>query len=114
MWYLKYKYKHSDCIYSPKLQELNLNGYFYYIGEYSKENYTYASAVIQLVGDEKAIKKYIKYLKHHKNIRKIEVYDNIVFVLAKHKKEIILYESAYNPILIYPAPAYLSKEGFEI
>ena len=27
---------------------------------------------------------------------------------------IVLYKAVYNPILIYPAPTYLSKEGFEI
>ena len=39
MWYLKYKYKHSDCIYAEKLKVLNLNGYFYYIGEYAPINW---------------------------------------------------------------------------
>jgi len=114
MWYLKFKYRHSDCIYAQKLQELNVNGYFYYIGEYIKGDYTYTSAMLQLIGDKKAVKKYIKYLKNHKKISKIEIYENVVFILAKHKKELVLYESAYGPQLIYTSPAYLSKEGYEI
>ena len=114
MWYLKYKYKHSDCIYVDKLKELNLNGYFYYLGEYVKGRYVYTSAMIQLIGEEKAIKKYIRYLKNHKDIIRFEVYENILFILAKHKKELSLYEAVYSPILIYPAPAYLNKEGFEV
>jgi hypothetical protein len=114
MWYLKYKYKHSDCIYAPKLQELNLNGYFYYLGEYVKGDYVYTSAMLHLIGEEKAIKRYIRYIKNHKDVVNLEVYENLIFILAKHKKELSLYEAVYNPILIYPAPAYLGKEGFEV
>lgn len=114
MWYLKFKYKHSDCIYAKKLQELSLNGHFYYIGKYVQGNYVYTSTVIRLIGDEKNVNEYKRYLKNHKNIVKFEAYDNIIFVLAKHKKELVLYEAAYDPKLIYTVPAYLSKEGFEI
>lgn len=114
MWYLKYKYKHSDCIYAPKLQELNLNGYFYYLGEYIKEHYVYTSAMFQLIGEEKSIKRYIRYIKNHKSVVKSEVYENILFILAKHKAELSLYKAVYNPILIYSAPAYLDKYGFEV
>ena len=114
MWYLKFKYKHSDCIYAPKFQELNLNCNFYYLGEYTEGNYIFTSAMIQLIGEEKNVKKFTKYLKNHKKIVSIEVYNNVLMILAKHKKDLILYETAYSPILIYVAPAYLSKDGFEI
>ena len=114
MWYLKFKYKHSDCIYAPKLKELDLNGFFYHANNYTKGNFVYTSAIIRLVGDELNIKRYVRYLKNHKAIVKIEVYDKIMFVLAKHKRDVLIYEIIYNPALIYPAPAYMSKEGFEI
>jgi len=114
MWYLKFKYKHSDCIYAPKLEELGLSIYFYYMGNYVKENYVYTSAIQHLIGREKDIKAYITYMKTHPKIVNIEVYGNVIFTLAKHKKELRVYGAVYNPIFIYPAPAYLSKEGFEI
>ena len=114
MWHLKYKYKHSDCIYADKLRELGLDGYFHHLGEYVKGNYVYTSAMIQLIGEEKSVKKYIRYLKNHKNITKLEVFENVIFVLAKHKTDLSLYESVYSPTLIYPAPAYLTKDGFEM
>lgn len=114
MWHLKYKYKHSDCIYADKLRELDLDGYFHHLGEYVKRNYVYTSAMIQLIGERKSVKKYIKYLKNHKNIDNLEVFENMIFVLAKHRVDISLYEAIYNPILIYPAPAYLTKDGFEM
>ncbi len=114
MWHLRFKYKHSDCIYAPKLKELNISGFFYYLGEYTKAKSVYTSAMQHLVGDEKQIKKYIGYMKNHKNIKRIEVYGDIIFTLAKHRKELKIYENVYNPIFIYPSPAYLDKEGFEI
>jgi len=114
MWYLKIKYKHSDCLYSPKLQELNLNVHFYYLGEYLKGKYVHTSAIQQIIGERKNIKKYIKYMKSHPKIIKIEIYGDVILTLARHRKDILLYEAVYSPELIYPAPAYLSKDGYEI
>ncbi len=114
MWYLKFKYEHSDCIYAPKLKELNLSVFFYYVGHYIKGNYVYTSAIQHLVGEEKNIKKYIKYMKTHQKIIKTEVYGDVIFTLAKHKKELKVYRAIYDPVFIYPAPAYLSEDGFEI
>ena len=114
MWYLKFKYKHSDCIYAPKLQELNLSVFFYYLGHYLKGNYVFTSAAQHLIGDQGSIKKYINYIKNHKSIVKIEVYNNLIFTVAKHKRELEVYGAIYQPIFIYPSPAYLSKDGFEV
>ena len=114
MWYLKLKYKHSDCIYAPKLRELNLSVFFYYLGHYVKGDYVYTSAIQYLVGEKKNIRKYIRYIKNHKKIVKNEIYGDVVFTLAKHKKELKVYRTIYNPLFIYPAPAYLSKDDFEI
>ena len=114
MWYLKYKYKHNDCIYSPKISELGISVFFYHIGYYVKGNFIYTSAIQQLNGEEKNIKKYISYIKNHNQITNCEIYGNTILTLAKHRKNLKIYESVYNPALIYPSPAYLSKEGFEI
>jgi len=114
MWYLKFKYKHSDCFSAPKLQELNLNVSHYYLGNYVKGNYVYTSAIQYLEGEEKNIRKYVRYLKTHKDVVKIETYGDIVFLQIKHKKSLSLYRAIYDPIFIYPAPAYLGKDGFEI
>jgi len=114
MWYLKFKYKHSDCIYAPELKRLNLNGFFHYLGEYKKGRHIYTSSIQHLIGDEKNIKKYFRYLKNHKKIVNYEIYGNVIITLAKHKKELKVYGQVYNPLFIYPSPAYLSKEGFEI
>lgn len=114
MWYLKFKYKHSDCIYSPKLKELGLSIFFYHIGNYVKGKYIYTSAIQYLVGDKKKIGKYIAYMEKHNKIMKIKVYNDVIFTLARHKKDLEIYRTIYNPLFIYPSPAYLNKEGFEI
>lgn len=114
MYYLKFKYKHTDCIYAPMLQELNLSGFFHYIGHYINGDYVYTSAIQHLIGEERNIKKYIRYMKNHKKIVEIEVYGNIIFTLAKQESDLEVYAALYNPVFIYPAPAYLSKDGFEI
>ncbi len=114
MWYLKFKYKHEDCIYARKLQELNLSVFFHSLGHYIRGNYVYTSALQNLIGNEKNIKKYIKYLKNHKKIIQIEIYDKVIITLARHKKESGVYEVIYNPSFIYPNPSYLSSDGFEI
>lgn len=114
MWYLKFKYKHSDCIYASKLEELNLTGQFQYMGCYVKDNYVYTSAILQLSGNDSNIKKYIQYLKNNEKIEKIEIHKNAIFILAKHKKELGLYRATYDSIFIHPTPAYLSDDGFEI
>lgn len=114
MWHLKIKYRHSDCIYAPKLKELKLKGFFYFLNEYSKNTYTYTSAMIYLWGNEKNIRKYTNYLKNHPKVVNSSIQKNVIFVLAKHSKELEVYKVGYNPIIIYPAPSYLSDDGFEI
>ncbi len=114
MWYLKFKVKHSDCIYAPELERLKLSIFFYHIGSYVRNDYIYTSSIQKLVGESKKIQKYIQYLKKHEKIVKIEAYGDVIFVLARHNKNLTLYESIYNPILLYPSPAYLDKEGYEV
>ena len=114
MWYLKFKYKHKDCIYSPKLEELGLLVHFYFLGFYEKRNYNYTTALQHIFGDKSQIKKYISYMKKHPKIVNIEIYGDVIITVAKHRKEIELYSKGYNQMFIRPSPAYVSKEGFEI
>lgn len=113
MWYLKFKIKHSDCIYASELEKLNLRVFFYPLGEYKAKNSIFVSSMQKLSGSQGNVKKYIRYLKKHKNIEKIEVFERIIYCLAKQKYEKKTYEVIYNPMLIYPSPAYLDKNGFE-
>lgn len=114
MWYLKFRIKHSDCIYAPELEKLNLSVFFYSLGNYKEKEFIFTSALQKVSGNENAIKRYFSYLKNHKTVVKIEQYKNIIFTLVKHKEVKETYEAIYNPALIYPAPAFLDKNGFEL
>lgn len=114
MWYLKFKYKHSDCIYLSKLKELGLSVHFYFLGFYEKGNYTYTTALQHILGEKSKTKKYIRYMKNHPKITNIEIHGNVIITTAKHKKEIELYSRGYDQMFMHPSPAYLSEDGFEI
>ncbi len=114
MWYLKFKYIHNDCIYAPKLKELGLSVFHFGIGNYIKGNYVYTSIFQKLIGKPENINRYFDYLKQHKQIIKIESSEDTTFILARHNKDLDVYNKIYSPELIYVMPSYLSKEGFEI
>ena len=114
MWYLKFKIRHSDCIYAPKLEQLKLSGFFYPLGVYKKGEYIFTSSIQKVSGKEIVIKEYYNYLKRHKKVVKVEQYKNLIFTLAKHKQGKVTYEKVYDPTLIYPTPAFLDKDGFEL
>jgi len=114
MWYLKYRFRHSDCIYTPKLKQLGLTVFFYHLGSYIKGKYVFTSSLQQIQGSDKNFAKYKYYLSKHPDIIILENYGNVLFALAKHKSALKIYETIYNPIFLYPTPAHLDNDGFEI
>jgi len=114
MWYLKYKFVHRDCIYAPKLRQYNLSVFFFPLNSYKEGNFVFANSIQQVVGDKKNIEKYVAYLKKHSQIAKLDVYGNVLFCLAKHRAEFKMYETVYNPKIIFIAPGYQDKEGYEV
>jgi len=115
MWYLKYKYSHSDCIYVPKLKKFKLSGQFFHIGRFVKKNHVFTTAIQKLSGKKENMQKYFEYLKNHPKIVKWEILsENTIMTLARHKTELKVYDTVYDSVFIHPAPAYMDKEGFEI
>ncbi|MDP2909398.1 MAG: helix-turn-helix domain-containing protein [Nanoarchaeota archaeon] len=114
MWHLKFKAKHNDCIYAPKIMELAINTFFYPLGSYKKGRYIFSSLIQIVNGDEKKIRAYEKYLKKHKLIAQVERVGNIIFSLSKHGIKQVEYTALYNPELFYPVPGNYNEEGFEI
>lgn len=114
MWYLKFKVKHKGCIYTPKTKELNLIDYTYPLGHILKGKSILLSAIHVLEGSDTSIKKYVSYLKNHKNVLKIEGSRNIFFTKVKEKLSPSEYEAVYNPELLFPAPVINDKDGFEV
>ena len=114
MWYLKIKYKHSDCLYTDKSNELNISILHYYLGSYVKGQYVYSSAFQHFEGEGKNVKRYINYLKLSKRVINLEVFERYVLILTKNKNELKTYSLLYNPMFIYPNPAIVDRNGFEI
>ena len=114
MWYLKIKYNHGDCIYTDKSNELNISIFHYYLGSYVKGQYVYSSAFQHFEGEGKNINKYINYLKSSKRVINLEVFEKSVLILTKNKQELKTYSVLYNPMFIYPNPAIVDRDGFEI
>lgn len=114
MWHLKFKAKHSDCIYAPKIIELKINTFFYPLGSYFEGKYILSPMMQIVVGNEKQIKNYEKYLKKHKLIVKIERVGRVIFTLAKHERSQREYSALYDPRLFYPIPGHYDSKGYEI
>lgn len=114
MWHLKFKAKHSDCIYAPKIIKLKINTFFYPLGSYKKDRFIFSSLIQIVNGNEREIRTYEKYLKKHKLMVQVERSGNIIFSLSRHNIKQVEYTALYNPELFYPLPGTYDKEGFEI
>lgn len=114
MWYLKFKVQHRGCIYTPKTKELGLRDFTYPLGHVRKNKSVILSAVHVLEGTDESIRKYVGYLRKHKNILRIEGSGKVFFTKVKEELSPVEYLAVYNPELMFPAPVINDKDGFEI
>lgn len=114
MWYLKFKVKHEGCIYTPKTKELGLIDFTYPLGHVLKGKDTFLSAVHILDGSEDSKKKYINYLRRHKDVLELEGLGNVFFTKVRERLHPAEYRAVYNPELLFPAPIINGTDGFEI
>ncbi len=112
MWYLKFKLKHSDCVIAPLVEKYNLSIEYFPLGSYVKGKSVYTSAIHTAKGDEKNIKKYLRELKKHPKIVKVEI-SKFIFTLAKESAEHGTYQAIYNPKLFFLKPGFNTPDGFE-
>ena len=110
---MKFKYKHSDCIYFPLIEKHNLQIQFYPLGSYTKDNYVYVSAVHIVKGEKESINNYIKELRKDRRIVKIEV-SKVIFTISKEPFSLKIYQTVYNPKLFYITPSFNSSDKKEI
>lgn len=114
MWYLKFRVKHKECIYTPKTKELGLTDFTYPLGHVAKGKEVLLSSIHVLEGSESSVKKYVNYLKKHKSVLEIEGFGNVLFTKIKESLNPLEYQAVYNPELLFPAPVINDKDGFEI
>jgi len=113
MWYLKFKVKHKDCIFSPLAEKYDLHIEFYPMNHYIKENFLFTPSIHLVKGEERKIKKYINELRKNPRVEKIEV-SKVIFTLTKEKINERDYEAIYNPKILYINPGYNYSGGFEV
>lgn len=115
MWHLKFRYRHTDCIVVPLLEKHSLTIQLFHIGRYTKGDYIYVTFIQILNGALEGISKYARDLQKNKKILRLErLNENTFMTLAKHKREIELYGSAYDPQFISATPSYWDEKGFEV
>lgn len=112
MWHLKFKVKHSDCIFAPLAEKHKVSIEFYPLREYRERGFLFTSAVHIANGRESDIKRYLGDLKKNSKIIELEI-SKVIFTLTKIKDTDKTYESIYSPKLLYVSPGYNSSDGFE-
>jgi len=112
MWYLKFKLRHKDCTLAPLVEKYNVQIEFSPLGHYLEGKYVYTLAIHTVRGTDKAVKGYIKELRKHPKIVRIEV-SKAIFTLMKEKASFGTYQTIYNPKLLYVTPGYNSEDGYE-
>ncbi|MBW2990707.1 hypothetical protein KY348_03315, partial [Candidatus Woesearchaeota archaeon] len=111
MWTLKFVYQHKDCMYSPKVKELNIVFYGYPLNWYKKKNYLYITALQIVEGKLTNVKKYFNYLKS-KSYKAEKISDNAFLTLRRVSKNKKYYQLLYSPIIFYSHPI-IHKQGIE-
>lgn len=103
MWVLKYEYKHRDCLYTEKSNELGVRVSTFPLNHFSKNHNFYLTAIHTIDGKQGNVKKYLSYLK--KTARHSEqITENVIFTQVKVSKNIGYYKSFYNQETIYSTP----------
>jgi len=113
MWYLKFKVKHGDCIFSPLAEKYNLHIEFYPMNHYVENGFLFTPSIHIVKGDSGDIKKYLRGLKKNNRVEKLEV-SKVIFALTKERIEGGDYEAVYNPKILYITPGHNNPDGFEI
>jgi predicted DNA binding protein len=113
MWYLKFKVKHKDCIFSPLAKKYNLHIEFFPLNHYIEKDFLFTPSLHIVKGEEKNVKSYLKELKSNSRVLELEV-SKVIFTLTKEKTDKASYKAVYNPKILYITPGFNSPDGFEI
>lgn len=117
MWVTKIKLIDKKCIWATRCKKFNVYNYQYPLSSYKVKQGLALMMHHVLEGDEKNIKEYIKDVKKDKRVKRLEVKKNFIISFAieeRPKKELKVFESIYNPKLIYIKPGVNYPDGSEV
>lgn len=111
MWVAKIKISSEGTLLGTIAKECSVDLTGYPISFSKKKNCILSFIVGTVFGEEKNKKKFISKLKKSKRVVNIEGKNDFFVALLK---EPLIFETFYNPLIIYTEPLFISKEGFEI
>ena len=116
MWIAKIKLLDKNCIFAAKNKRYKIQSYEHILTHYKKgESYYFMSAHV-LIGSIEKKKKYIKELKKDKRIEQLDIHGDLTIELVKKSKselDLEVYDSFYNPEIIFVKPAFVDEDGWE-
>ncbi|MBU1854508.1 MAG: helix-turn-helix domain-containing protein [Nanoarchaeota archaeon] len=103
MWYIKYEFRHKDCKYLPKADELKVVLYSQTLSHYIKDGVLHVSAIHTVEGDTKNVQEYLDYLRTI-SLRFERMSHNTVFTQSTMSTNMKYYTAVYNPFLFFFKP----------
>lgn len=114
MWVARIKYKHEDCVTMPKVVKHNITAYATPGNSFTGGKYIYSTGFLMLSGEEKNKKAFIRDLKKDKRVSKVEVNNDLVIFIEKHRLTTPEYSAFRSKEIMTVRPVYCNPEdGFE-
>lgn len=116
MWIAKLKLLDENCVFATKNKKCKIQSYEHILTNYRKGDSFYFMSSHILIGSDENKKQYLKELRKDKRIQHLDIKGDItVELIKKHKSELDLevYDSFYNPEIIFVKPALVDEDGYE-
>lgn len=116
MWIAKIKLLDKNCIFAAKNKRYKIQSYEHILTHYKKGGSYYFMSAHVLIGSIEKKKKYIKELKKDKRIEQLDIHGDLTIELVKKSKselDLEVYDSFYNPEIIFVKPAFVDEDGWE-
>jgi len=108
MWILKFQFDGSKIFFGSLAKKFKISLTGYPVSRYEKGKKIFVNQVGEIIGNEKAKSKAIKYLKKSKYFVNLEVNKNFINLLIKEDKK---FAPFYNPNFIYISPIRIDDSG---
>lgn len=109
MWLVRIKLKHN-CTIGNRANKFFLIDYITFLGTYKEKGKRISVGMHRIIGDEETIKKFFKDLKKDKNIRSIEIKENIA-IITERSEELPIGE--FGERLFFQKPVFVDRLGYE-
>jgi len=114
MWKAVFEGKHDSCIIAPLCKKYKVVDLIYLVNAWDENNaFNYSEAHI-LQGDEANKKKFVKELKKHKDVLKLEQKGNFIITKNKRPAWMSIYMPLWDKKIIQIKPVVQRTDGTEL